>query len=75
MLKSQAQFTPDITHWCTCVFREADCEGAASYLLLEQVLLVKEEDDRGFCEPFVVADGVKELHALVHSVLKRNKNR
>ena len=38
-------------------------------LLLKQVLLVEEEDDGGLCEPLVVADGVKQLHALVHAVL------
>ena len=59
--------------WCTCVFWEADGERAASNLLLEQILLVEEEDDGGLSEPLVVADGVKQLHALVHSVLKRGR--
>ncbi|RUS87380.1 hypothetical protein EGW08_004834, partial [Elysia chlorotica] len=35
--------------------------------LLKQILLVEEEDDRGFCEPLVVADGVKQLHTLHHT--------
>ena len=38
-------------------------------LLLEQVLLVEEQDDGGLCEPLVVADRVKQLHALMHPVL------
>ena len=38
-------------------------------LLLEQVLLVEEEDDGRVREPLVVADTVKQLHALVHAVL------
>ncbi len=37
-------------------------------LLREEVLLVEEEDDGGVDEPFVVADGVEELHALHHAV-------
>ena len=42
-------------------------------LLLKQVLLIEEQDDGGLCEPLVVADGVKEFHALVHSVLTDRK--
>lgn len=38
-------------------------------LLLEQILLVEEEDDGRVREPLVVADAVKQLHALVHAVL------
>ncbi len=38
-------------------------------LLLEQILLVEEQDDGRLCEPLVVADGIKQLHALVHPVL------
>lgn len=58
---------------CTCVFGEADGEGATSDLFLEEILLVEEENDGGLGEPLVVADGVKQLHALVHPVLKRRK--
>jgi hypothetical protein len=52
------------------VFREADGEGRAQDLLLEQVLLVEEEDDGGVAEPLVVADRVEQLQALLHSVLR-----
>lgn len=58
---------------CTSVLGEADGKRAAGNLLLKKILLVEEEDDGGFGEPFVVADGVKKLHALMHSVLKRIK--
>lgn len=54
---------------CTSVLREADRQGALDDLLLKQVLLVEEQDDGGLSEPLVVADGVKQLHALVHPVL------
>ena len=54
----------------TRVLGEADGEGTSADLLLKQVLLVEEEDDGRVCEPFVVADGVKQLHALVHAVLR-----
>ncbi len=64
---------PLILPCCTCVFWETDGEGAASNLLLKEILLVEEEDDGGLSEPLVVADGVKQLHALMHSVLKRSK--
>ena len=43
-------------------------------LVLKQVLLVEEEDDGGVCKPLVVADGVKQLHALVHTVLRKSHN-
>lgn len=52
----------------TLVLWEADCERALSDFLGEEILLVEEEDDGGVHEPFVVADGVEELHALHHSV-------
>jgi hypothetical protein len=54
----------------TGVFWVADCEGAPPDLLLKQVLLVEEQDDGCVREPLVVADGVKQLHALVHPVLE-----
>ena len=54
----------------TRVLGEANGEGTSADLLLKQVLLVEEEDDGRVCEPFVVADGVKQLHALVHAVLR-----
>lgn len=55
--------------YCTAVLREADGQRALIDLLLEQVLLVEEQDDGRFCEPLVVADWIKQLHALVHPVL------
>ena len=58
----------------TCIFWVADCEWALFDLLLKQVFLVEEEDDGGVCEPLVVADGVEQLHALVHSVLKERRD-
>lgn len=68
----RCSITPDAP-LCTCVLGEADGKRAAGNLLLKKILLVEEEDDGGFGEPFVVADGVKKLHALMHSVLKRIK--
>ena len=53
----------------TSVLWEADGQRAVGDLLLKQVLLVEEQDDGRLCEPLVVADGVEELHALVHPVL------
>lgn len=53
----------------TGVLREADGQRALGDLLLEQVLLVEEQDDGRLCEPLVIADGVEQLHALVHAVL------
>ena len=53
----------------TCIFWVADCERALFDLFLKQVFLVEEEDDGGVCEPLVVADGVEQLHTLMHSVL------
>lgn len=53
----------------TSVLREADGQRAVSNLLLKQVLLVEEQDDGRLCEPLVVADWVKELHAFMHPVL------
>lgn len=55
----------------TCVFRKADGEWGLLDLLLKYVLLVEKQDDRCVCEPLVVADAVKELHALMHAVLRK----
>ena len=55
----------------TCVLREADGQRRAEDFLLEEIFLVEEEDDGGVAEPFVVADRVEELQALLHPVLKR----
>ncbi len=54
----------------TWVLRVADGERAACDLLLKQILLVEEEDDGGLGEPLVVTDGVEQLHAFMHAVLK-----
>ena len=61
--------TDTLESFSTCVLGVADSQGAACNLLLKQILLVEEEDDGGVCEPLVVADGVKQLHALMHTVL------
>lgn len=53
----------------TVVLGEADGQRALGNLLLEQVLLVEEQDDGRLCEPLVVANGVEQLHTLVHAVL------
>jgi len=37
-------------------------------LVLEQVFLVQEKDDGGVDEPLIVADGVKQFHALHHPI-------
>ena len=36
--------------------------------MFKQVLLVEEQNNRGFNEPFIVANGVKEFHGLHHTV-------
>ena len=58
----------------TAVLGEADGERAVGDLLLEQVLLVEEQDDGRLREPLVVADGVEQLHALVHPVLEAGEH-
>lgn len=57
----------------TGVLGVADGERTPADLLFKQVLLVEEEDDGREREPLVVADGVKELHALMHPVLRKEK--
>ena len=57
----------------TRVIGKADAERRLDDLLGKQVLLVEEEDDGGVLEPPVVADGVKQLHALRHAVLEVSK--
>lgn len=55
----------------TCVFREADGQRWLGDFLCKQIFLVEEEDNRCICKPLVVADGVKKLHALHHTVLEK----
>lgn len=57
----------------TSVFWVADGKRTLLDFLFKQVLLIEEEDNGGVCEPLVVADAVKQLHALVHSVLGRKR--
>ena len=53
----------------TWILREADGERRLFDLLLEQILLVEEQNDGGVGEPLVVADRVKQLQTLLHSIL------
>lgn len=55
----------------TCIFWVADGERTLLDLLLKQILFIQEQDDGGVCEPLIVADAVKQLHALMHSVLQK----
>lgn len=57
----------------TCVLGETDGQRALCDLLFKQVLLVEEEDDGGVCEPLVVADAVKQLHTLMHAILREGQ--
>ncbi len=57
----------------TCVFWVADGEWAPLDFLLKQIFLIEEQDDRCVREPLVVADAVKQLHALMHPVLQKKK--
>ena len=62
-----------VSSHCTGVLGEADGQGAVGNLILKQVFLVQKQDDGGLSKPLVVADGVKQLHALVHPVLSGHK--
>ncbi len=57
----------------TCVFWVADGEWAPLDFLLKKIFLIEEQDDRCVREPLVVADAVKQLHALMHPVLQKKK--
>lgn len=57
----------------TCVFWEANGQRWLGDFLCKQIFLVEEEDYRRICEPLVVADRIKQLHALHHTVLKQKK--
>ena len=54
----------------TFVVGETYCERRCSNFLDKQVFLVQEEDDGRVCEPLVVADRIKQLHAFLHTILK-----
>lgn len=41
--------------------------------LLKEILLVEEEDDGRIREPLVVTDAIKQLHALMHTILSRQQ--
>lgn len=43
-------------------------------LLLQQVLLVKEEDDGGVLEPGICDDGPEQGFALLHAILTRTRD-
>lgn len=59
----------------TFVVREAISEWALLDLVLEEILLVEEEDDRGFQEPFVVENGIEETQRLIHTILSTEGER
>lgn len=44
-------------------------------LLLQQVFLIKEEDDGGALEPGISNDGPEQSFALLHTILTRNRGR
>lgn len=44
-------------------------------LLLQQVYLIKEKDDRGVPEPGVSDDGPEQSFAFLHSILRGNRRR
>ena len=54
----------------TSVLGEANGERGLGDFILEKVLLVEEEDDGGVGEPSVVANVLKQLQALLHSILE-----
>lgn len=54
------------------IFRKADGERWSQNLLFKQVFFVQKQDDGSVAEPLVVADGVKQLQAFLHTVLKQN---
>lgn len=55
----------------TIVIGKTDAEVCLFYLLCENILLVEEEHDGCSGEVAMIADAVKQVQALVHSVLGR----
>lgn len=53
----------------TCEFRKVVCYVGVHDLLLEDVGLVEEKDDRGALEPGVGDDGFEQGLALLHTIL------
>ena len=53
----------------TGVVREAGCQRRLGDLDCKQVCLVEKQDDRGVEKPSVIADTLKQLHALNHTIL------
>ena len=75
MQSTLALHLPVILHApLTCIFWIADGQRTLLDLFLKQVLLVEEEDYGSVCEPLVVADGIKQLHALMHSILNERRH-
>lgn len=54
----------------TSVLRKTDGQRRFLDFLLEQIFFVEKEDDGRIGEPLVVADGVKQLQTLLHTVLQ-----
>lgn len=54
----------------TSVVWEANGQRAFLDFLLKQIFLIEEKDDGRLLKPLIVADAVKQLHALVHAVLR-----
>ena len=52
------------------IFRETDGERRLSDLLFKEIFLVEKENDRRVRKPLVVADRVKQLEALRHTILQ-----
>ena len=65
--------TPQSVCTVTGVFLEADGEWRFPDLLLEQIFLVEEQNDRGVGEPLVVADRVKQFQTFLHSILQPHR--
>ena len=58
----------------TSVLWEADGQRRRSDFVGEQIFLVEKENHGGVDEPTIIADRVKQLHALSHSILTTKTN-